>query len=210
MFSMPPATMTSASPGTDDLRRQRDGLQAGAAEHVDRRRRHLDRQPGADRGLPGRVLPQARLQHAAEQYLLDVLRGDLRPLERRFDRAAGQLGSGNVLEITAEGADRRPDGAYDDRLLHVLPPYSPTARLDAIGTRDVRKAAPLGSLVDVASRGGVARRVVARCRAGRRVALVARAREQPVGVARPPGVPRPRSASRSHACGSGPGSGPAK
>ena len=63
----------------DDLRRQRDGLQARAAEHVDGRRGHLDRQPGSDRGLARGVLAEAGLQHAPEQDLLDLLGRDLSP-----------------------------------------------------------------------------------------------------------------------------------
>ena len=102
----------------DHLGGDRDRLQARSAQHVDRRRGHLLRDPSGDRGLARRVLPEARLQHAAEYDLLHLVAGDPRPLERRAHRVRTQLGRGDVLEVAAETADGRPHRTDDDRIFH--------------------------------------------------------------------------------------------
>jgi hypothetical protein len=104
--------------GADRLRGERDRLQARAAQHVDRRRRHRLRDAGRERGLPRRVLAQAGLQHAAQQDLVDRVGGQAHAIERATHGARGELRGGDVFQRAAEHADWRAQGADDDGLIH--------------------------------------------------------------------------------------------
>ncbi len=102
----------------DHLRSDRNCFEARSAQHVDRRRGHLVRDPRADRGLARRVLAEARLQHAAEHDLVHLLAGDLGPLEGGAHGVRAELRRGHVLELPGEAADRRPHRADDHSVFH--------------------------------------------------------------------------------------------
>jgi len=79
-------------PAHHRLRRLRDRLQSRRAESIDRRRRRVDRQPGAERGVPRDVETLRRLRHrAAPHDVVDVLLLYPRPIDRRANQVRGQL-----------------------------------------------------------------------------------------------------------------------
>ena len=82
------------------------------AHLVDRVRRRLDRQPGADRRLPRRRLAGARLQHLAHDHVLGLVGLEADALERRPDRDRAELG-----RLVASRARRRacPNGVRTAR-----------------------------------------------------------------------------------------------
>ena len=89
----------------DVLRAGDRRLDAGAAQPVHRQRRHTDRQPGLERDMARAVDGiGARLQHVAEDHVIDPARLDARPLER----AVG----GNGAELERRDVAQRP------RVLH--------------------------------------------------------------------------------------------
>ena len=57
--------------GANGLGREHDGLEAGAAHLVDGEGGDGVGQPSLERRLPGRVLADARLQHLADDHLID-------------------------------------------------------------------------------------------------------------------------------------------
>ena len=66
----------------DHLRGDRNGFESGSADHVDRRRGHLLRDPRADRGLARWVLSEPGREDAPEHDLVHLVAGDLSSLER--------------------------------------------------------------------------------------------------------------------------------
>ena len=74
-----------------------DGLEAGAADLVNGRRGHTDGQTALDGGLPGRILPQSRLDDVTHQDFirLDVVR-HAGALDGLRDCDCAQLWSGHA------------------------------------------------------------------------------------------------------------------
>ena len=62
--------------GADQLVGQRDRVEAGQADLVDRQRRHGHRDAALDRGLAGGDLPGAGLQHLAHDHVVDRVARD--------------------------------------------------------------------------------------------------------------------------------------
>jgi hypothetical protein len=89
----------------DLLGRDRHRPQAGAADLVQAPRRDLLRDAGAHARLTGRTLSRRRLQHMAQDHLVDVVRGHAGPLQRGADDDLAQLRGGKGRE----GAQKRPD-----------------------------------------------------------------------------------------------------
>jgi hypothetical protein len=117
--STPPATNTSPSPD-HALRGERDGLQAGRAEAVDRHARHRVRAAGADRDLP-RDVPAGRALgiRAPHDHVLDLVRVYFGSLERRVHHVAAHLRAVGEVERAAPAlAQRRSCGGDDDSVNH--------------------------------------------------------------------------------------------
>jgi hypothetical protein len=100
--------------GPDQLVGQRDGVQTGQTDLVDRDGRDVHRDAGLDRRLPGRNLADARLQHLAHDHVLDVGPGQAGPLDGAADRDPAQLGRRDRGERTVEAADRGSGPGDDD------------------------------------------------------------------------------------------------
>ena len=98
------------------------GLETAAANLVDGHRRHLLRDAGLEHGLAGRVLAQGAGEHAAEDHLVDHLRLDARPLQGLPDDQRAELHRRDILQGTAEFADRCPAGANKNHFTHSLLP----------------------------------------------------------------------------------------
>jgi hypothetical protein len=90
--STPPAMKTSPSPDGDGVGGRIDGLQAAAAQPVDRQAADLDRQPGQQSGHSGDVaVVLAGLVGAAEDHVLDDRRVDARTLDEGSDDGRGKI-----------------------------------------------------------------------------------------------------------------------
>ena len=96
------------------LDRVDNGLQSGAADAVDRFRRHLERQPRFQRRLPRDVHAGARLKHASEHDVADVGRRDAGARDRFADRDRAEIDSRHIFQRAAERPNRRAAGAQDD------------------------------------------------------------------------------------------------
>ena len=90
----------------DLLRRRHDRLGARPADAVDRHRRNPYRQPGVNRGLAGGIHLAARLHDVAHDHGGDVVGFYSGALDRGFDHGGPKVDRGNILEATAERADR--------------------------------------------------------------------------------------------------------
>ena len=100
--------------GADRLCGEHHGLQTGAADLVDRVRRHLAGDARFHRRLTRGSLPHASLQHVAEDHLTHLRDVDLRALHRRTDGDRPELRRGEWGEAPEETADRRAGGGDDD------------------------------------------------------------------------------------------------
>ena len=107
-------------PRLDLLSRVRDGAKAGAADHVDGHSGLFDREAGLDRYLTGYVLSQARLEDAAQENFVDVGGRYARPLQELYDGNLSEVDGGEGGEGAAEAADRGPDRACDEDIVHAL------------------------------------------------------------------------------------------
>ena len=116
MLSAPPATMQSAKPASDPLRRGRDRLQPGGAEAVHGLRRAPA--PGARRAAPRRAptfMPCSPSGNAQPMMTSSIsLRVHPGPLDERPDRRRGEVVRPHVpqlalLRLAAGGADRGED-----------------------------------------------------------------------------------------------------
>ena len=94
-----------------------DRLRAGAADPVDRHRRHGHREAAADRRLAAWVHPVAGLDDIAHHHRADGRRIEARAAQRLAHHRRAELGGGGVLERAVEGADRGAHGATDDDLV---------------------------------------------------------------------------------------------
>ena len=101
----------------DRLVAERDRPQPRAAELVYAPRGALDRDAGADRGLPGRVLALTRGQDLAHDDLGDLRPLDARALQRLLDGDLAELVGGQIRERPVERADRRTGCADDDDIV---------------------------------------------------------------------------------------------
>lgn len=104
----------------DALRRDADRLKAGAAEAIDGKARHADRQAGANQGQPRDVVAGCPFGKAtAHDNVLDLARGDAGAFHRVTDDMAAQCRAVGIVERAPEGlADRRARRRYDNRLSH--------------------------------------------------------------------------------------------
>ena len=100
----------------DQLRRQRDGVQAGQAHLVHRHRGDAHADAGRHRGLPGGDLARARLQHLPHDHVLDLIRAHPRPVQGRGDRDPAQFAGRLAGEGSEQAAYRCPGRADNDRL----------------------------------------------------------------------------------------------
>ena len=91
-----------------------NGLEAGAADAVDRFRRNLDREPCFDRRLTGDIHSSARLKNATENHVADFGRRYLGARDCFADRHRAEIHSGEVFQLAAERSNRRSAGADDD------------------------------------------------------------------------------------------------
>jgi hypothetical protein len=98
----------------DRLRREHHGLQARAADGVDRERRHALRQAALDDGLARRVLARAGGQHLAEDQLVDLVAAQLCAAQQVDDDGGAQFGRRGLGERAAELADCGAGGGDDD------------------------------------------------------------------------------------------------
>ena len=104
--------------GADHRVRDLHRADARRAHLVDRVRGHVDRQSGADRGLPRGRLAGAALEHLAHDDVLDVAVLDVHALERAADGDGAQLGRLLGRKAAAELPERRADGRDDDGARH--------------------------------------------------------------------------------------------
>ena len=88
------------------LRCRDDRLRSGAADAVDRERRHRDRQPGMDGSLPGRIHLGAGLHDVAHDDGFHLVGAKLRARDRGADRHRAEIGRRYLFESAAERADR--------------------------------------------------------------------------------------------------------
>jgi hypothetical protein len=100
----------------------------GGADLVDRVRRHFLRDAGRDRGLSSRRLAHSGLKDLPDDRILDLVRLELRALERAADRDRAELRRREMREPAAEAPERRADGRHDDGRGH-------TASVPATGSR---------------------------------------------------------------------------
>jgi hypothetical protein len=92
----------------DRLIAEGDGAQPRAAELVDAIGGDLERDTGADRGLPRRVLALAGGEDLAHDDLGHVFRLDMRAAQRLDDRDLAKLVGRQAGEPAVEGPDRGP------------------------------------------------------------------------------------------------------
>ena len=117
MLSTPPATTSSASPAADLPGRDGDRIHARAAQAVDRRSGHGDRQPRQQGRHAGDVaVVLAGLVGAAQDHLVD--RGEVEGGVARHqgcDGRRGEVVGPDRRQGAAEAADRRAQVIDDDR-----------------------------------------------------------------------------------------------
>ena len=190
--------------GPDELVGQRDRVEAGQADLVDRQRGHVHRDAALDRGLAGGDLAGAGLEHLAHDHVLDLVGRDARALERGLDRDAAEVGGGEVLERAEQPAHRGARSGDDDRGsdAHGGPSFD-----TGMGTRhDTAVSSPspaevLGPVVTAIDHVGIAVRDLDDAIAfyGRTFGLPLRAPRDQRGAGRRGGDGR-RSATRASSC----------
>ena len=104
--------------GADHQIGERDRPDRRRADLVDRVGRNLDRDPGTDRGLARRRLPDSGLEHLSHDDVADLDRIDAGALEARPDRDRAELRRRMLREGATEPAERRPDSGDDDGATH--------------------------------------------------------------------------------------------
>ena len=143
MLSMPPVSTTSGFAELDHLRAADRRLDAGAAQAVDRQRRHLDRHARLEPDVPRAVdRVGAGLQHVAEDDVVDPLglarRCARAPRARRSRRARAP----RILQLAGVVRHRRARAAEnEDRsfmLMRVLSPRQSDMAESRAGDRSRR------------------------------------------------------------------------
>ena len=104
--------------GADQLVGQRDRVEAGQADLVQRERGHRHRDAAGDRGRAGRVLAGAGLDDLAHDHVVDLVAGDAGPLQGGLDGDAAEVGGGEVLQRAEQPAHRGAGAADDDGAGH--------------------------------------------------------------------------------------------
>ncbi len=105
--------------GADLVRRQHQGVHAGAAHLVHGRGRHGGRDAGGERGLACGRLPEACRQHAAEDHLVEGVARQAGVGQRGPGGRAAELGGRGGREHALEAADRcAPRGQDHDFFVH--------------------------------------------------------------------------------------------
>ena len=99
----------------DDLIGERDRVEPGQAHLVDGQGGHGHRDAAGDRGLAGGDLPCACGENLTHDDVLDLIAGDPRLVERRLDRDAAEVGSGELRQRSHQSADRGTCSGDDDR-----------------------------------------------------------------------------------------------
>ena len=102
----------------DGLGGQVQGLEARAADLVQRQRRHRMGQPGGDGGLARGVLPGAGGEHLAEDHLVHLLGLHTAALQQLADDDGAQFVGGDVRQAALEGADGGAGGGDYHYVLH--------------------------------------------------------------------------------------------
>ena len=110
-------------PRADRLAGEHHGLQSGAADFVDRQRRHPVGQPGFERRLPRRGLPDPGRQHVPHDDFIDAVDGvppfaQPGPIERTAHGDRPQFRRGDFAESTPELPDRRAAGGENNGIRH--------------------------------------------------------------------------------------------
>ena len=118
MFSMPPATTTSASPDLNGLGGQHDGFESGSADLVDGYGFDFPGHAGLDRGLLGRVLAVAAGQHLAHEHFVDFGLLDAGPFDGFLDDDGTQVGGADAGQGSVETAQRRSHRTDNDCFVH--------------------------------------------------------------------------------------------
>ena len=104
MLSMPPLTATRLVPRHNAVVGTDGGLHRRGAHFVDGDRTGRHRYAGADRCLARRRLAQARRQHAAHKYFVDIFRRDPAALYRGLNRGSTQLRCGQRGQFSLQTA----------------------------------------------------------------------------------------------------------
>ena len=100
--------------GADELVGQRDGVEAGQADLVDRQRGDVHRDAALDGGLARRDLARAGLDDVAHDHVVDLVGRDAGALERGLDGDPAEVRGGEVLERAEQPAHRGAGSSDDD------------------------------------------------------------------------------------------------
>src|SRR6185312_12406825 len=99
----------------DRLRGEHHGLEARAADLVDRERGDGGGDPALDQGLARRRLADTALDHVAHDHFFDGLRIDAGAFDGGTNGDRAELRRGERRQAAEELTDRRAGRRYDDR-----------------------------------------------------------------------------------------------
>jgi hypothetical protein len=108
--------------GLDQQIREKDGVEPGQADLVDRGGGNGHGDAGVHRGLAGGDLTGPGLEHLAHEHVVDLAGGDPRPVEGGLDGEAAEVGGLEASQCARELADRRAGTGEDDGTSHLLLP----------------------------------------------------------------------------------------
>ena len=120
MFSRPPATTISLSPG-HGLGSQHHGLEAGAAHGIDGQVQGFLGTPAFIMAWRAGVLAYASSQHLAHDDFTDLVRRQTRARDGFTDHHGAQLGCRGLGQRTAKLAHRSAGGRNDNDVFHESP-----------------------------------------------------------------------------------------
>ena len=115
---LPPGQYQVGVAQRDRLRGQMHGLEAGAAQFVDRHRRDLKRQARLHGGLPGWVLAAAGGEDLAENHLVDLIRLHADVFQDRADQMSAQRVGGQGGQAALEAAYSGAGGSENGNVAH--------------------------------------------------------------------------------------------
>jgi hypothetical protein len=110
-------------PEADQLICHGDRVEPGQADLVHRQGGHAHSDPALDRGLTGRDLARAGLDHVAHDHVVDLVAADPGALQGRRDRERAEVHRREVLERARQLSDRGTGTPDDDRTRHEFAPY---------------------------------------------------------------------------------------